>query len=100
VGEWPWELIISLPKVSKFDFVDGDEVMFQNVDRQLESFFYILGIQKSDLDELPEVMFYVGEWPWELFMSSWRLKNDIVDVDESISQCLESLTNSFSLSLA
>jgi hypothetical protein len=42
---------------SKFDFVDVDEVMFQNVDRQLESFFYILGIQKSDLGELAEVMF-------------------------------------------
>jgi hypothetical protein len=43
--------------VLKNDFGEVDEVMFQNVDRQLESFFYILGIQKSHLDEVAEVMF-------------------------------------------
>jgi hypothetical protein len=28
-----------------------------------EGMFYILGLQKSDLDEVPEVMFKVGELP-------------------------------------
>jgi hypothetical protein len=55
--EWPWELIICLLKVLKFDFGDVEEAMFHYVERQFERIFYNLGIKKSDLYEVAEVMF-------------------------------------------
>jgi hypothetical protein len=36
----------------KCDFGDFDESMFHDVERQLEIIFYILGIEKCDLDEV------------------------------------------------
>jgi hypothetical protein len=44
-------------KVLKCDFGDEEETMFHDVERPLERIFYILDIQKSDLDEFGEVMF-------------------------------------------
>jgi hypothetical protein len=35
--------------------------MFEGVERQYEPIFCILDIQKSDLEEVAEVMFQVGE---------------------------------------
>jgi hypothetical protein len=52
VGEWPWELIICLLNFLKCDFGDFVEAIFHDVDRPFESIFYILGFQKSDLDEV------------------------------------------------
>jgi hypothetical protein len=49
--------------VLKCDFVEVDEEMFQGVERPCEIICCILGIQKSDLDEVVEVMFQVGKWP-------------------------------------
>jgi hypothetical protein len=40
--------------------------MFHDVERPFDRIFYILDIQKSDWDEVAEVLFYVGEWAWEL----------------------------------
>jgi hypothetical protein len=37
--------------------------MFQGVERQCELMFCILGIEKSDIDEVGYVMFPIGEWP-------------------------------------
>jgi hypothetical protein len=47
--------------VLKCDFGDIDETMFHVVKRTNECIFYILGIEKRVLDEVAEVMFYVGE---------------------------------------
>jgi hypothetical protein len=41
--------------------------LFEGVERPRELIFCILGIQKSDLDEV-EVMFQVGEWSRELII--------------------------------
>jgi hypothetical protein len=43
--------------VLKCDFGDFDEALFHDIDRTFERIFYILGIQKSVLDEVAEVMF-------------------------------------------
>jgi hypothetical protein len=48
---------ICLLDVLKNDFVEVDESIFQGVERPCELIFYILGIQKSDLYEFPEMMF-------------------------------------------
>jgi hypothetical protein len=49
--------------VWKCDFVDIDDAMFRDVARPFERIFNILGIHKSDLDEVAEVMILIGEWP-------------------------------------
>jgi hypothetical protein len=41
--------------------VEDDEAMLQGVERACEIIFCILSIQKSDSDEVAEVMFKVGE---------------------------------------
>jgi hypothetical protein len=47
--------------------------------------FCILGNQKSDLDEVAEVMFQVGEWLSELIIRLLGvLKCDFGEVDEAI----------------
>jgi hypothetical protein len=51
------ELIMYLLNVLKCYFGDVDEAIFHDVERPFERIFYILGIQKSDLDEVAEVMF-------------------------------------------
>jgi hypothetical protein len=43
--------------VLKINFADFDEAMFHDVERPFERIFYILGIEKSDLDEVSGVMF-------------------------------------------
>jgi hypothetical protein len=43
--------------VLKFDFGDVDETMFLDVQSPFERIFYILDIQKSDLDDVEEVKF-------------------------------------------
>jgi hypothetical protein len=35
--------------------------MFHDVEKKFDRFFYILGIQKSVLDDVEEVMFQVGD---------------------------------------
>jgi hypothetical protein len=42
--------------VLKINFADFDEAMFHYVERPFERIFYILGTEKSDLDEVGEVM--------------------------------------------
>jgi hypothetical protein len=52
-----------------------------------ERIFYILGIEKSNLEEVAEVMFEIGEWPWELMIYLlYVLKNNIDVVDEQMFQ--------------
>jgi hypothetical protein len=49
--------------------------MFQGVERPSEIIFCILGIEKSDFDEVVEVLFEVGKWPLDLKkLPSARLK--------------------------
>jgi hypothetical protein len=44
----------------------------------------------SDLDEISEVMFYVGEWPWEFKICLLDvLKYDFREVDEPMFQGVE-----------
>jgi hypothetical protein len=43
--------------VLKINFADFDEAMFHDVERPFERIFYILGIEKTDLDEFVEVLF-------------------------------------------
>jgi hypothetical protein len=57
VGEWPREIIICLLKVLKSNFGDVDELILKDVLKPSERFFQILGNEKSDLDEVAEVMF-------------------------------------------
>jgi hypothetical protein len=57
VDEWSWELIICLLKVFKCEYRDVNKAMFHNVERPFERVCYILGIPKSDFDEVAEVMF-------------------------------------------
>jgi hypothetical protein len=38
-----------------------DEAMFEGIERRCELIFCILVIEKSDLDEVAQVMIYVGE---------------------------------------
>jgi hypothetical protein len=58
VGECHKELIICLVNVLKFVFVDVDDAMFFfDIERIFERIFYILGIQKSVLDDVAEGMF-------------------------------------------
>jgi hypothetical protein len=52
VAKWSWEHIICILDVVKNDFCEVDEVMFQGVERPCELIFCILGIEKSDLDEV------------------------------------------------
>jgi hypothetical protein len=46
------ELIICLLDVLKNDFREGDEAMFQCVERPCERIFCILDIEKRNLDEV------------------------------------------------
>jgi hypothetical protein len=39
-----------------------EEAMILGVERPFDLIFCILGIQKSELDEVAEVMFQEGEW--------------------------------------
>jgi hypothetical protein len=41
----------------KFDLCEVDEAIFHDIEKPFESIFYILGIQKSDLDEVADMMF-------------------------------------------
>jgi hypothetical protein len=47
--------------VLKYDFGDIHSTMLHEVERPFESIFFILGIQKSNLNDVAEVMFLVGE---------------------------------------
>jgi hypothetical protein len=49
--------------VLKINFAEFDEAVFHDVERPFERIFYILSIEKSDLNEVAEMMFQVGEWP-------------------------------------
>jgi hypothetical protein len=52
--------------------------------------FLPLGIQKSDLDEVAEVMFQVGEWPWDLIICLlYVLVKEFGEVDEAMFQGVE-----------
>jgi hypothetical protein len=66
VAEWPWQLIICLLDVLKCNNGEVDEAMFEGVERQCEEIFNILSIQKSDLDEVANVMFQLDEWYCEI----------------------------------
>jgi hypothetical protein len=56
IGQWPYQLTICL-LLLKINFADFDEAMFHDVERAFERIFYILGIEKSYLDEVAVVMF-------------------------------------------
>jgi hypothetical protein len=47
----------------KCDFCNFDEAMFHDVERPFERIYNILGIQKSNLNEIADFMFLVGESP-------------------------------------
>jgi hypothetical protein len=49
VGEWPWELKISLFVVLKNDFSEVEEAKFQGVERPYEIIFCILWIENATL---------------------------------------------------
>jgi hypothetical protein len=51
VGHWPRKLIICLLDVSKNEFDEVDEAMFQGDERPYELIFCILSIEKRDLDK-------------------------------------------------
>jgi hypothetical protein len=51
VGEWYWEHIICILDVLKNNFDGVDEEIFQSVERICLLIFFILVIEKSDLDE-------------------------------------------------
>jgi hypothetical protein len=57
IGEWPYELIICLENDLKCDFGDADEALFHDVEKTFDRIFYILGIQKSVLDDVAEMIF-------------------------------------------
>jgi hypothetical protein len=63
--------------------------MKRGVDWPCELIFFILTIQKSDLEELAEVMFQVGEWPWELLICLSDALENIGEVDEAMFQGVE-----------
>jgi hypothetical protein len=52
VGEWIYELIISIVNVLKFDVGDLDESLFQDEEWPFQRIFYILGIEISDFKEV------------------------------------------------
>jgi hypothetical protein len=45
----------------KIRFGEVDEAMFEGVKMPCEPIFFLLGIQKSDLDEVAEVVFQGGK---------------------------------------
>jgi hypothetical protein len=47
-----WELIIWLLDVLENDFGEVDEAMFQDVERANELIFYILKIEKKDMNKV------------------------------------------------
>jgi hypothetical protein len=55
-------------------FGDVNKPMYQGIERPCEIIFCILGIEKSDLDVVPYLIFLVGLWN--------VLKNDFREVDE------------------
>jgi hypothetical protein len=86
VGKWPWDLIICLLEFLKCNFVLVDVAMF-HVERPCEVISYIPGIQKSFFDEVGDVIFQVGKWPWKLIICRQDvLKCDFVDVDRAMFQ--------------
>jgi hypothetical protein len=59
----------------KYDLRLVDKLMLQVVDRPCEIIFFLLGIQKCDLDAVDEAMFQVVEWPVNSFSAFWMSKN-------------------------
>jgi hypothetical protein len=57
IGQMVWRNHNVILNVSKYYFSDVHEAMFHDVERPFEGIFYILGIQKSDLDEIAKEMF-------------------------------------------
>jgi hypothetical protein len=68
VGECPWDFIICLLEVLRFDFGEVVKALFKGDERMCHLIFCFPGIQKSNLNEVADVKFYVREWPWELFI--------------------------------
>jgi hypothetical protein len=60
--------------------------MFHDVERRYERIFYILGIEKSDLDEDAEVMFFVGELPCEIIICFLDVVKNVFGKDEALFQ--------------
>jgi hypothetical protein len=57
VGQWPWQPIICLLNVLKITFAYIDDAFIHDVERPFDRIFYILCIEKSNLDKVAEVMF-------------------------------------------
>jgi hypothetical protein len=57
MDEWAAEIIICLLIVVKCDLGDVAESMYHDLESPFECIFYILHFQKSDLDEIAEVIF-------------------------------------------
>jgi hypothetical protein len=47
IDEWPWDLIICLLNVLKYDLGDVDEEIFHDVERPLQRIFYFVRFQKK-----------------------------------------------------
>jgi hypothetical protein len=46
----------------KNDVGEVDDAMFEGDERPCELIFSILGIEISEMDEVADVMFHLGEW--------------------------------------
>jgi hypothetical protein len=57
ISKWISELKIFFLYALKCGVGDDGEAKFHDFERPFERIFYILGIQKSDLDEVAEVLF-------------------------------------------
>jgi hypothetical protein len=55
--EWPWELILCILDVLKFDFGEVDETMSKFAERPFENISCILAMQIRGMDEFTEVLF-------------------------------------------
>jgi hypothetical protein len=58
--------------------------MFESIERSCELIIRNLGIQNSDLDEVAEVMFPVGECPFELIICFLKVLKCVIDDVEAL----------------
>jgi hypothetical protein len=80
---------MSFLNVLKCDFGDFDEAMFHDVKRLYESIYNVLGIQRSNLDEIAEVVLS-RRMPLRITMCLLDvLKNDFNEVVETMFQGVE-----------
>jgi hypothetical protein len=85
----PRDLIICPLNVSKTDFIELDEAIFQSFERPCELILCMLGTEKTTLTKLLSVMFYVGEWIAALIICSLEVLKTTLVVHEVMFQGVE-----------